>query len=165
LEELNTAIAELLERLNNRPFQKLEGCRRSAFESIDRPAMKPLPATRWQYTEQKKARVNIDYHVELDGRFYSVPYQLVREEMDLRFTDAVVEIFHRGKRVASHQRLWTPKGTASTQQEHRPKNHRDYGSWPPSRLIEWATTKGPDVGALIAHILETRTYPESAYRS
>ena len=165
LEELNAAIAELLTRLNNRPFRKLEGCRRSAFETMDRPAMKPLPATRWQYMEHKKARVNIDYHVELDGRLYSVPYQLVREQMDLRFNASVVEIFHRGKRVATHVRLWSSKGTASTQQEHRPKSHRDYGEWTPSRLVEWATSKGTDVGALVENILQTRAYPEHAYRS
>jgi transposase len=165
LEELNAAIGELLVKLNNRPFKKLDGCRRSAFEGIDRPAMKALPATRWQYVEHKQARVNIDYHVELDGRLYSAPYTLVRELLDLRFTASVVELFHRGKRVATHARLWSPKGSASTQQEHRPKHHRDYGEWSPSRLIAWATTKGTDVGALVEHILQNRPYPEHAYRS
>ena len=165
LEELNAAIGELLVKLNNRPFQKLDGCRRSAFESIDRPAMKALPATRWQYVEHKQARVNIDYHVELDGRLYSAPYTLVREVLDLRFTASVVELFHRGKRVATHARLWSPKGSASTQQEHRPKHHRDYGEWSPSRLVAWAATKGTDVGALVEHILQNRPYPEHAYRS
>jgi transposase len=165
LEELNAAIGELLVKLNNRPFQKLDGCRRSAFESIDRPAMKALPATRWQYVEHKQARVNIDYHVELDGRLYSAPYTLVREVLDLRFTAAMVELFHRGKRVATHARLWSPKGSASTQQEHRPKHHRDYGEWSPSRLVAWAATKGTDVGALVEHILQNRPYPEHAYRS
>ncbi len=165
LEDLNAAIAELLIRLNCRPFQKLEGCRKSAFETIDRPAMKALPATRWEYSERKRARVNIDYHVELDGRLYSVPYQLAQELIELRFTAAIIEIFHAGKRVASHQRLWSRKGSASTLPEHRPKSHREYGAWPPSRLIEWATTKGDDVGALVAHILENRPHPESGYRA
>jgi len=165
LEELNAAIGELLVKLNNRPFQKLEGCRRSAFENIDRPAMRALPATRWQYVEHKQARVNIDYHVELEGRLYSAPYTLVREVLDLRFTAQVVELFHRGKRVATHARLWSPKGSASTQQEHRPKHHRDYGEWSPSRLVAWAATKGTHVGALVEHILQNRPYPEQAYRS
>jgi len=165
LEDLNAAIAELLVRLNTRPFQKLEGCRRSAFETIDRPAMKPLPATRWQYSDRKRARVNIDYHVDIDGRLYSAPYQLAQDLVDVRFTDATVEIFHQGKRVASHQRLWSRKGSASTLPEHRPKSHRDYGAWPPSRLIEWASTKGPDVGVLVRHILENRRHPESGYRA
>ena len=165
LEDLNAAIAELLIRLNTRRFQKLDGCRLSAFETIDRPAMNPLPVTRWQYADHKRARVNIDYHVELEGRLYSVPYQLAQDLVDVRFTVATVEIFHKGRRVASHQRLWSRKGSASTVPEHRPRSHREYGAWPPSRVIEWATTKGADVGALIAHILENRPHPHSGYRA
>lgn len=165
LEELNDAIAELLERLNNRPFQKLEGCRRTAFEAIDRPAMRPLPPTRWEFALWKKARVNIDYHVTYDHRLYSVPHQLVGEQVDLRITTTVVEIFLAGKRVASHARLWTPKGTASTVPEHRPKSHREYGAWPPSRIINWAGSIGPAAAELVEHILQSRENPETAYRS
>jgi transposase len=165
LQELNEAICELLQKMNNRPFQKLEGCRRSAFETIDLPAMKALPATRWQYADRKRARVNIDYHVAIDWRLYSVPYQLANQPVEVSFTQTVVEIFHQGKRVASHQRLWSAKGSASTQEEHRPKNHRDYGHWPPSRLIAWAMDKGADTGALVTHILTNRPHPESAYRA
>ena len=165
LEELNAAIAELLEKLNRRPFQKLEGCRRSAFETIDRPAMRPLPATRWEFAVWAKGRVNIDYHVEHDRRLYSVHYSLVGEVTHLRVTASVVEIFLHGKRVASHARLWTPKGTASTIPEHRPKSHREYGAWPPSRMINWATTVGPSVGALVEHILSSRGNPETGYRT
>jgi transposase len=165
LEDLNAGIAELLVRLNHRPFQKLEGCRRSAFETIDRPAMRPLPFTRWEFALWKKARVNIDYHIAYDGRLYSVPHNLVGELTDLRITTSVVEIFLRGKRVASHARLWTPKGSASTVPEHRPKSHREYGAWPPSRIINWAASVGPSVGALVEHILGSRENPETAYRS
>lgn len=165
LEELNAAIAELLEKLNDKPFKKLEGCRRSAFESIDRPAMRPLPPTRWEFALWKKARVNIDYHVAFDGRLYSVPHHLVGEVADLRTTTSVVEIFVRGKRVASHTRLWTRKGSATTVPEHRPKSHREYGAWPPSRIINWAATVGPSVGALVEQILTSRENPETAYRS
>ena len=165
LDELNAAIAELLEKLNTKPFKKLEGCRRSAFEAIDRPVMRPLPATRWQFAVWKKARVNIDYHVDYDGRLYSVPYQLVGERVDLRVTTSVVEIFLRGRRVFSHERLWTRKGSASTAPEHRPKSHREYGAWPPSRIISWAASVGPSAGALVEHILGSRENPETAYRS
>jgi len=165
LEELNAAIAELLERLNNRPFQKLDGCRRTAFETIDRPAMRPLPLTRWEFALWKKARVNIDYHVAHDGRLYSVPHQLVGERVDLRITTTIVEIFLGGKRVASHARLWTAKGTASTVLEHRPKSHREYGAWPPSRIINWAGSIGPSAASLVEHILQSRENPETAYRS
>jgi transposase len=165
LEELNTAIAELLLRLNTRQFQKMDGCRLAVFEGVDKPAMTPLPVARWQYTEHKKARVNIDYHVELDGRLYSVPYQLVREQVDLRYTVATVEIFHKGKRITSHRRLWTAKGSASTQEAHRPKRHRSHGEWTPTRMVAWASEAGPDVGTLVQHILSTRAHPESAYRA
>jgi hypothetical protein len=165
LADLNAAIAELLVRLNHRPFRKLEGCRRSAFETIDRPAMRALPPTRWEFALWKKARVNIDYHVAYDGRLYSVPHNLVGELTDLRITASVVEIFLRGKRVASHARLWTPKGSASTVPEHRPKSHREYGAWPPSRIINWAGSIGPSVSVLVSHILGRRENPESAYRS
>ena len=102
LDELNAAIRELLIDLNNRPFKKLEGCRRSAFETIDRPAMKALPTTRYEFAEWKKAIVNIDYHVELDGHYYSVPHSLVRQKLELRFTATTVECFFKGKRVAAH---------------------------------------------------------------
>ena len=165
LEDLNAAIGELLEKLNSRPFQKLDGCRRSAFETIDRPAMRQLPATRWEFAVWAKARVNIDYHVDYERRLYSVPHNLVGEVTQLRVTASVVEIFLHGKRIASHARLWTPKGTASTVPEHRPKSHREYGAWPPSRIINWAATVGPAVGALVEHILTSRDNPETGYRS
>jgi transposase len=104
LGELNATIAELLERLNARPFQKLEGCRRSAFETLDKPAMKPLPARRYEISSWKRAKVNIDYCVAYDHRIYSVPYALVGEQVDVRATVGTVEVLHRGVRVASHVR-------------------------------------------------------------
>ena len=165
LDELNEAIAELVEKLNARPFKKLEGCRRSAFEALDRPALRPLPQTRWELARWKKAKVNIDYHAEHDGRLYSVPHALVGEQVELRITSAVVEIFHRGRRVASHVRLWGPKGSTSTVPEHRPRSHREYGAWPPSRIISWASAVGPSAAALVEQILLSRREPESAYRS
>jgi transposase len=165
LEDLNTAIAELVEKLNARPFKKLEGCRRSAFETLDRPALRPLPSTRWELARWKKAKVNIDYHVDHEARLYSVPYALVGETVELRVTNSVVEVFHRGRRVASHARLWGPKGSASTVPEHRPRSHREYGAWPPSRIIGWASSIGPSTGQLVEQLLQCRREPESAYRS
>jgi hypothetical protein len=109
--------------------------------------------------------VNIDYHVAYEGRLYSVPHQLVGERVDLRITTTVVEIFLGGKRVASHARLWTAKGSASTVPEHRPKSHREYGAWPPSRIVNWAGSIGPSAAALVEHILGSRENPETAYRS
>ncbi|HEX5246084.1 MAG TPA: IS21 family transposase [Gaiellaceae bacterium] len=165
LDELNAAIAELLENLNTRPFKKLDGCRRSAFEALDRPALRPLPQTRWELARWKKSKVNIDYHVEHDGRLYSVPHALVGERVELRVTSTVVEVFHRSRRVASHARLWAPKGAASTVPEHRPRSHREYGAWPPSRIVGWASSIGPSAATLVEQILLGRREPESAYRS
>jgi transposase len=165
LDDLNAAIAELLEDLNTRPFRKLEGCRRSVFEAIDRPALQPLPARRWELARWKKATVNIDYHVDYDGRYYSVPHALVGEHVEVRVTSGTVEIFLRGHRVASHPRQWGPKGAASTLDEHRPKSHREYGAWPPSRIIRWAATVGPTAAELVEQMLTRRPEPETAYRS
>jgi transposase len=165
LAELNAAIAELLEDLNTRPFKKLEGCRRSAFETIDRPAMKPLPAERYVIVEWKHATVNIDYHVEYDDRLYSVHHTLTRKAVEICATATTVEILHDRKRVASHVRSYGPKGSAVTSREHRPKSHRDYGDWPPSRVIGWAGAIGPNTAAVVERILASRPHPEQGYRA
>jgi transposase len=133
LSELNAAIRTLLGPLNERPFKKLPGCRRTLFEQLDRPAMTPLPSERYSYAEWKKARVHIDYHVEVEGHYYSVPYQLVKQELDVRLAAQTVELFHRGKRIASHQRS-THKGWHTTLAEHMPQAHRQYASWTPESL-------------------------------
>ena len=165
LDDLNAAIAELLEELNTRSFRKLEGCRRSQFLAVDRPAMKPLPAHRFEIAEWKKASASIDYHVEYDFRYYSVPHGLAQHEVMIRATTSVVEILHGGRRVASHRRNHGPKWSAFTAPEHRPKSHRDYGNWAPSRLVSWAETIGPSVAAVVTKILEDRPHPEMGYRS
>ena len=127
LEELNAAVAELVEELNTRQFKKLPGCRRSAFESVDQPALKPLPARRFEASEWAHARVNIDYHVAFDGRLYSVPHALVGERIEIRATASTVEILHAGQGVASHRRSYAREGTAITEEHHRPESHRTYG--------------------------------------
>jgi len=165
LDELNVAIAELLEDLNVRPFAKLEGCRRSAFEAIDRPAMRPLPSRRYTPATWARARVNIDYHIEFDHRLYSVPHALVRREVEVRATASTVEILHDGRRVASHMRSHGRKGTAVTDVNHRPKSHRDYGDWPPSRVIDWAASIGTSMQKVVEEILASRPHPEQGYRS
>jgi transposase len=165
LEELNDAIAELLEELNTRPFQKLEGCRRSAFESIDRPAMKALPLTRYELAQWKECGVNIDYHVECQDRLYSVPCALIGQRVEIRWTSSAVEVFHAGQRVACHQRSYGPKGTAITCEEHRPKSHREYGQWPPERLVAWAASIGQQTGEVVREILARVPHPEMGYRS
>jgi len=164
LAELNEAISELLERLNAKPFRKLPGSRKSQFESIDLPAMKPLPLSDYEYAEWTKARVNIDYHVDVDGHYYSVPYQLVKRQLDIRLTVSVVEIYNRGNRVASHirdRRL----GGHTTVRDHMPKSHQAYLEWTPQRIINWAATIGPNTSALVDSIMARKTHPELGYRS
>jgi transposase len=165
LDELNEAVSELLEQLNRRGFKKLEGCRRSAFLELDKPALLPLPPTRYEVSMWSKAKVNIDYCVELDSMIYSVPCALVGARVEIRSTVAVVEILHDGRRVASHRRSYGRKGTATIVEEHRPKSHRQYGAWPPSRIIGWAATMGPAVAQLVELILANKPHPEQGYRS
>ena len=166
LEELNAAIRELLEDLNTRPFKKLEGCRRTAFEALDRPAMKPLPSRRYELGQWRLGvGVNVDYHVELEGRYYSVPCELIQDKVDLRVTATVVEVFRDGKRITSHARSFGPKGTAVTNPEHRPRAHREFGDWPPERLVTWAGKAGPSTAAVAEAILGRGPHPESGRRA
>ena len=164
LGELNEAIGELLHKLNQRPFKKLEGCRRSWFESMERSALLPLPQYRYTFAEWKKARVNIDYHVELKNHYYSVPYSLVQEKVELRYTATTVEIFYKGKRVASHTRDDRP-AHYTTVEAHMPKSHQKYLKWSPSRIIRWAGNAGESTAKVVETILKTRKHPEQGYRS
>ena len=164
LAELNQAIRERLERLNHRPFQKLQGTRRTLFEATDRDALLPLPAERYEYAEWRTAKVNIDYHIAVEKHFYSVPYRLVRATVTVRTTAAMLEVLHRGKRVAAHIRRHT-LGCYSTDPAHRPKSHQQHLEWTPSRLVRWGETIGPATGAVVAHILDSKPHPEQGYRA
>jgi transposase len=166
LEELNAALWELLEKLNHRPFKKLEGCRRSAFESIDLPAMMALPPRRYEVGRWKLGvGVNIDYHLEYEHRYYSVPCELANEKVDVRATAQVVEVWRNTVRITSHERSYGPKGTAVTKPEHRPRAHREMGSWPPERLIAWAGKTGPGAAGVVGAILARGPHPESGQRA
>jgi len=164
LGEVNEAIAELLIRLNQRLFRKREGSRQTLFETLDRPALKPLPAERYQHGEWKTVRVNIDYHVELDRHWYSVPYQLTQCQVEIRATASIVEIFHQGQRVASHARSHATH-RHSTIHEHRPKAHQRYLEWTPSRIVEWCGKIGPATAQVAERILASNRHPEQGYRS
>jgi transposase len=164
LAEANAAIRERLNLLNNRPFRKLPGCRRSRFEELDRPAMLPLPESPYQFAQWKKAQVHIDYHVELDRHFYSVPHRLVREQVDIRYTETTVECLYKGTRVASHPRSFV-QGKHTTTPEHMPKAHREYAEWTPQRLIAWAAQTGAATAQVVEHILARKAYPEHGFRS
>jgi transposase len=154
----------LLVRLNQRPFRKREGSRATLFAQLDQPALKPLPATRYQFGEWERVRVNIDYHIEVERHYYSVPYALVHQQMDVHLTGESVEVIHRGVRVASHIRSYQ-RGKATTLTEHMPKAHQKYVGRTPSRLIEDAQQVGPLTGQLVEAILGAKRHPEQGYRS
>lgn len=164
LRELNGAIAELLEALNDRPLKILRVSRRELFEDVEREALGPLPARPYELSEWKKVRVGIDYHVEFEGHYYSVPYQLIREQLDLRFTAKTVEIFRRSKRVAAHRRRFR-RGRHTTLQEHMPRSHQAYLEWTPVRLVKWARKSGESTAELVETILRARPHPQQGFRS
>jgi transposase len=163
LEELNLAIRELLAKLNNRPFRKRAGSRASVFAAIDKPALKPLPVEPFDLSEWSRARVNIDYHVSFDANLYSVPYNLVHELVEIRSTPTIVEILHKGTRVASHLRC-RGRGQTITNEEHRPKSHRAHLEWTPSRMVRWAESIGPNTARLFERIMNDWPHPEMGYR-
>jgi transposase len=164
LADLNQSIRPLLVYLNDKPFQKLPGSRRTQFEQLDRPALKPLPATPYQFATWKKCRVHIDAHVEVEGHYYSVPHQLVTREIEVRLTATSVECFHSSERVAVHQRS-DRKGRHTTVPEHLPERHRAHLEWSPGRFLEWALKIGPYTRDVVRHTLERFPHPEMGYRS
>jgi transposase len=165
LAEANQAVAELLFKLNHRPFKKIPGTRYSRYQEIDQPALKPLPSYAYEYMHIKKASIHIaDYHVEYDGCWYSAPYQYRGRQVEVRATNNTVEILFKNKRIASHPRLFK-KSTRSTLNEHRPKTHQEYGAWPPERILAWATKIGPETKLLIEQIMQQQQHPEQGYRS
>jgi transposase len=163
LTALNQAIRELLERLNQRPFKKLPGSRRSTFESLDRPALKPLPAIPYELAYWKRVKVHVDYHVEVDEHYYSVPHALVGRQLDVRYTANTVEMFHHGQRVAAHAKV-DLRGRHTTVESHMPPHHR-FAKWSPERLVRWAEKTGPATAGLVSAILRSRRHPEQGYRS
>lgn len=164
LEEANEAIWELLEEMNSKPFQKMDGSRKSVFEEIEKKELKPLPNSRFIIAEWKKAKANIDYHVEVEKCYYSVPYKLRGIVFDVRYSCRTVELFKDGKRVASHSRLHK-KGSHSTRPEHMPKGHRENLEWSPSRIINWARTIGSCTALLVKRVMEEREHPEQGFKA
>lgn len=164
LAELDGAIQALVLQLNERPMRALGTTRRALFEELDRPALQPLPEVAYEYAAWKRCRVGLDYHVEVERHFYSVPHSLVRQEVEARITAATVEIFHRGQRVASHPR-GTRRHRPSTLAEHMPKSHRRYREWSHERIHREAGAIGQDTAALVEVILRSRPHPEQGFRS
>lgn len=164
LADVNEAIGELLDKLNHRPFRRRKGSRWSLFLELGLAALRPLPPEPFEPAVWEKAKVNIHYHIEFDGSFYSVPYRLTRQPVEIRATTSAVEVFHGGERAASHMRS-RRAGTAVTVNDHRPKSHQAHLEWTPSRLIAWAAKTGPNTAALVERILESKPHPEMGYRS
>jgi transposase len=164
LADLNQAIRELLEELNARRMEHLGRSRRELFVELDQPALKPLPEQPYEFAIWKKARVNIDYHVEFDKHYYSAPHKLIRKDVFVRATQSTIEIYHNGQRVASHRRS-NAMGRHTTLSEHMPRAHREYAEWTPERFTRWAQTIGPHTDQVVQALLDSRPHPEQAYRS
>lgn len=162
LAELNEAIAELLVDLNTRPFQKLPGCRLAAFEKIDRPAMRPLPASPYQYAEFRKVRAGLDYHVEFDGCYYSVPWKFKTKEVELRITASTIEVLSRGRRVASHVRQFGVSKV--TDPQHMESAHRHFGLWQADQALAWADQVGGNVRRFMEQLLAEAKSRDHGYR-
>jgi transposase len=163
LSEINAAIGVLLEDLNGRRMQKIGKSRRELWEQLDRPALKALPTRPYERAEWKTCRVSIDYHIEVERHHYSVPFQLLGQQVEARFTGTMVEIYSKGRRLVSHPRRYDRQH--STLAEHMPSSHREHAEWTPSRLIHWGQKSGPATGRLVAGILERRPHPEQGYRA
>jgi transposase len=164
LEECNVAIRAALSDMNGRTMRRLGVSRRELFDSVERPALRPLPQTDWEYAEWRLVRVAPDYHVEVDGFFYSVPHALIREQVDVRITRYIIEVFHRGKRVAVHHHRYSGR-RHGTDPEHMPSSHRRYAQWTPDRFRRWGKSIGPHTEGLIIAILANRPHPEQGFRT
>lgn len=163
LAEANAAISEAVVRINNHVIRRLGVTRRHLFETVERPALATLPEDN-EFAEWRLARAGVDYHVEYDGHFYSVPHGLIREQVDLRATSRTIEVFHRGQRVAAHQRRYGGR-RHGTNPDHMPSSHRRYADWSPERLRRWAASVGPSTEGLVIAILANRPHPEHGFRT
>ena len=163
LASLNQAIRLLLDDLNQRPFKKLPGTRLSQFEQLDKPALRALPAQPYQYADIKQARVHIDYHIEYDKHYYSVPHHLVKQAVEVQATDSAVAIYHQGQRIASHPRSYR-QGAHSTCQEHMPQAHQAMHGWSPERFLSWAGDIGTETREVVSCLLQEKRHIEQSYR-
>jgi transposase len=164
LADLNNAIRDLVQILNQKPFKKLPGSRATAFAEIDKSELKPLPQYPYEYTNCKKARVNVDYHVELDHHYYSVPHPLIGKEIMLRYTEKRIECWFQGRQVALHVRSYK-NGMHTTLQEHMPKAHLACMAWTPGKFLNWAQNIGQSTLRLVKYLLDSKPHPEQGYRS
>jgi transposase len=157
------AVAAKLKEYNQKEMQLLKTSREALFAEIDKPALKPLPSRRYEYTEWSSPKVHIDYHVQVDKHFYSVPYKFIGERVDASRTRSTIEIFYKEKRIAIHRRLYNSRNP-STQSEHMPPVHKNFAEWNPERFLRWAEKFGASTRLVIKQNLEARRHPEQAYR-
>ncbi len=161
LENARTRVLERLDELNDRPFQKMAGSRSSVFAELDAPALQSLPKIRWVPTEWKDAKVHIDYHIEVNRHLFSVPYQYIGEVLDVKVTPNLVEIFRKGRPVASHRRS---RKRYTTKPDHMPSSHREHRRWSPPRVVATAKRIGPHTSELVDRLLSSKIHPEQGYR-
>ncbi len=165
LAELNVAIGELLHQLNEeRPIRRLGVTRRALLEELDRPHLKKLPSEPYAFAEWRLRRVGVDYHVEVEAHFYSVPHRFARREVEVRLTPRIVEVFLKGERIAAHLRS-SGNHRHTTVSDHMPSSHRRYADWTVERIRHEAAAIGPATAALCELILERRPHPEQGFRS
>lgn len=165
LSALNERIAELLEEVNDRKMRVYGASRNELFERVEKSALLPLPQDRFTYAEWKMVKVNrLDYHVDVEGHYYSAPHTMAGEKVEARFTATTVELYQRGERFTSHVRS-AARGRHTTKAEHMPKAHQKHLEWSPARITQWASTIGPQTKALVEAILAERPHPEMGYRS
>ncbi|MBO0757154.1 MAG: IS21 family transposase [Bradyrhizobiaceae bacterium] len=165
LAEVNAAIAELLKRLNeDRLIRRLGVTRRQLLEELDRPALKPLPTEPYVFAEWRVRRVGVDYHVDIDHHYYSVPHRFARVEVEVRITARTVEVFAKGQRIAAHRRMSSNYGH-TTLPEHMPSSHRRYADWTIDRIRQDAALIGQAAAALCELILERKPHPEQGFRA
>jgi len=162
--QANRAMKPLLDALNQREMAHLGKSRRALFEDIDLPELRPLPEKPYQFATWKTARVNIDYHVAFEKHFYSVPHTLIHQEVEIKATERMVEIFHKGLQVAIHPRSHAA-GRFSTRAEHMPSNHRFVLELDAGWLLQQAEAVGPHTSQYLQALLHQRAFPEQAYRS
>lgn len=164
LAELNAAIQVLLIELNARPFKKLAGSRRSRFIELEQPALTPLPPRAYEYAHWKCAKVHLDYHLEVERAYYSVPYQHIGQRVDVRISAQRVEIFKDRHLIASHVRA-VKRGERKTLDAHRPVAHHAIINQSISRLLERATQIGPATVQVLRTQFNRKVHPEMALRA
>lgn len=165
LAELNAAIREKLKLCNNRPFQKKMGSRSELFTQEEKPLLLPLPATPFELASWKQATVQFNYHISIEKNHYSVPYEYIKQKVEVRITKRFIEVFYNHLRIASHPRIYGKLGAYSTVESHMPKDHQAYVKWDAARFVSWAAKIGPHTESTVKTILSSLKIEQQAFRS